>query len=184
VNDIDEVTKEFIVESLECVEQLDQAFVALEQSPHDAEILTKIFRGVHTVKGTSGCLGFPLLEGVTHAGENLLARMREGTLPVTERRVSLLLRVVDAMRSMLSAIETTGADDDHVDYTELLDGLVLAVEPEVEGDVGAAAAPPAEVDPIAGFELFDAAPAPEAVAAVAAPSPAAAAPEARVPVDS
>ncbi len=162
---IDDVTKEFIIEALEGVEQLDQAFVALEQNPADTEILTRIFRGVHTVKGTSGCLGFPHLEHVAHAGENLLSRMRDGSIAVNELRISLLLKLVDAMRSMLAAIEATGSDQDHQDYASLTGALAAAAEIEAAPRPSGVAHGAADPWEPAGAELFD----PPSLAAPEAP---------------
>jgi two-component system chemotaxis sensor kinase CheA len=130
---IDDVVREFIVESLETFEQLDQAFVALEKNPEDREIIGKIFRAVHTVKGTGGCLGYFRLEYVSHAAENLLVKLREGEVPATQTRVSALLASVDAMRSMMTAIEQGGTDDDRIDYGELVRTLERAAE-EDSGD--------------------------------------------------
>ena len=74
--DMDEIIGEFITESNEGLDQLEQAFVSLEQAD-DPDTLAKIFRTVHTIKGTSGFLGFSMLESVTHVGENLLSKLRE-----------------------------------------------------------------------------------------------------------
>jgi two-component system, chemotaxis family, sensor kinase CheA len=79
MEDMDEIVQEFLVESHENLDQLDRDLVALEQQPGSRELLASIFRTIHTIKGTSGFLAFPKLESVTHAGESLLARLRDGT---------------------------------------------------------------------------------------------------------
>ena len=77
--DLDSIVHEFLVESHENLDALDRDLVALEQNPADHEMLASIFRTIHTIKGTSGFLGFSQLEAVTHVGENLLSRMRDGS---------------------------------------------------------------------------------------------------------
>src|SRR5437763_343307 len=74
MSDLDDIVKEFLVESHEGLDQLDRDLVALEQRPRDQELLAGIFRGIHTVKGTCGFLGFDKLESVSHVGELVLTR--------------------------------------------------------------------------------------------------------------
>ena len=71
-NGMDELVGEFLVESLENLDQLDQDLVVLEQDPENLEVLKSIFRTIHTIKGTCGFLGFSKLESITHVGESLL----------------------------------------------------------------------------------------------------------------
>lgn len=119
MNELDEIVGEFLVESHENLDQLDRDLVALEQEPESREMLASIFRTVHTIKGTSGFLAFGHLESVTHAGENLLALVRDGKLPLNPERTSVLLELVDAIRSLLTTIEATGNEGDP-DHTELV----------------------------------------------------------------
>ena len=118
----DELIQDFLIESYENLDQLDRDFVALEQNPDDRERLGGIFRTIHTIKGTSGFLAFGKLEQVTHVGENLLSRLRDGTLGLSEEITSGLLSMVDAVREMLSNIETLGGEGD-TDYSALVDHL-------------------------------------------------------------
>ena len=74
---LDEIVQEFLVESHENLDQLDRDFVALEQEPGSRELLSSIFRTIHTIKGTSGFLALHRLESLTHVGENVLSRLRE-----------------------------------------------------------------------------------------------------------
>jgi len=85
-----EILQEFLVESFENLAQLDLDLVALEEAPDDGERLRSVFRTVHTIKGVSGFLGFEALERVAHAGESLLARVRDGELALTAPRASAL----------------------------------------------------------------------------------------------
>jgi two-component system chemotaxis sensor kinase CheA len=118
----DEVLQEFLVESHENLDRLDQDLVALEQAPDDVETLSSIFRTIHTIKGTCGFLGFGRLESVTHVGENLLGRLRDREITLDATAVSALLRLVDAVRGMLASIEATGAEGEG-DYTDLVEEL-------------------------------------------------------------
>ena len=117
-----EVLQEFLVESHENLDRLDQDLVALEQTPDDVETLSSIFRTIHTIKGTCGFLGFGRLESVTHVGENLLGRLRDREMVLDAHVVSALLRLVDAVRGMLASIEATGEEGDG-DYSALVDEL-------------------------------------------------------------
>ena len=122
-NETDEVVKEFLVESYEGLDQLDRDLVALEHSRHDKELLARIFRCVHTIKGTCGFLGFSKLESVTHVGESLLAKLRDGGVDApTAELTTTLLALVDAIRQMLSAVENTGSEGD-ADFSALIDEL-------------------------------------------------------------
>jgi len=106
----DDIVKEFLVESNENLDQVDRDLISLEQEPSSQEILARIFRAIHTIKGTTGFLGFSTLESVAHAGENLLSRLRDGKLALTSEITSALLALVDAVREMLFSIEATGQD--------------------------------------------------------------------------
>jgi two-component system chemotaxis sensor kinase CheA len=112
MNEMDEVVAEFLAESREGLDSLDRDFVSLEANPSDTETLARIFRCAHTIKGTAGFLGFSNLVSLTHAGENLLSRLREGEVSVTPEITSALLAMVDAVRHMLTVAETTGRDGD------------------------------------------------------------------------
>ena len=103
----EELVKEFLVESHENLDQLDQDLVSLEGDPTNPEMLSRIFRTIHTVKGTCGFLGFTKLEWVTHVGENLLGRLRDGELQLNAEITTALLSLVDAVREILQNIEAT-----------------------------------------------------------------------------
>ncbi len=83
MSDLTDIVSEFLVESHENLDQLDRDLVALERDPVDRTRLASIFRTIHTMKGTSGFLGFGSLEAVTHAGESLLSKLRDGALQAT-----------------------------------------------------------------------------------------------------
>lgn len=129
---MDDIVKEFIVESTENLDQLDRDLISLEKNSTSKELLGSIFRAVHTVKGTTGFLGFSKLEQVAHAGENLLSRLREGVLVLSPSITSGLLAMVDAVRTMLAAIEKTGSDGD-TDYAPLIQFLTQLQAQEPDG---------------------------------------------------
>ncbi|MGC8464396.1 MAG: chemotaxis protein CheA [Acidimicrobiales bacterium] len=126
---------EFLVESNENLDRLDQDLMALESNPHDKERLSSIFRTIHTIKGTCGFLGYSKLESVTHVGENLLSKLRDGTFVLNATLTDALLAMVDATRAMLHSIESTQSDGDG-DYTALVS---LLSELTVNGGEGSAA---------------------------------------------
>ena len=108
MGEMDEIVQEFLAESSENLDKLDQDFVELEHNPKDKDRLASIFRVVHTVKGTCGFLGFSKLEAVAHAGESLLSKLRDGQLALSTNITNALLATVDAIREMLGVIERTG----------------------------------------------------------------------------
>ncbi len=111
---MDEIVKDFLVESYENLDRMDRDFVELEKNP-SKETLGSIFRAVHTIKGTCGFLGFSKLESVAHAGESLMSLLRDGELQVSQAITDALLAMVDAVRDMLAsieAIENEGERDD------------------------------------------------------------------------
>ena len=175
MDELDEVIGEFLVESTENLDRLDGDFVELERDPSSRAILGSIFRTIHTIKGTSGFLGFSSLEAVTHVGENLLSLLRDGALTLTPEMTTALLQMVDAVREMLGEIEATGTDGDK-DYTSIRAELARLATREP------APAPAAVVAAQAGEGVASAAAAPAAetplapvasVASVAAPARAA-----------
>ena len=121
-DDMDDVVREFLGESRENLDQIDVDLVALEQSPDDGSIIARIFRAIHTIKGTCGFLGFTRLEGVSHAGENVLSALRDEEIAPTPVMTTVLLAMVDVIREMLVRIEATG-DEGAGDYTVLIQQL-------------------------------------------------------------
>lgn len=119
---MDDIVKDFLIESRENLDRLDQDLVSLETNPQSKELLGSIFRTIHTIKGTCGFLGFARLGKVAHAGENLLSKLRDGGLSLNPEITSALLAMVDAIRKMLNEIQSTEADGES-DYPELLNQL-------------------------------------------------------------
>ncbi len=103
----DEAMIDFLVESAEGLNVLDQDLVKLEKNPHDKEALKRIFRAMHSIKGTCGMFGFSRLEHVAHAAEDVLAEMREEKIIASPQIISVILRAVDVIKVILNAIEKT-----------------------------------------------------------------------------
>ena len=135
-----EIIDEFLVESHENLDRLDTELVSLEQDP-DPDTLASIFRTIHTIKGTSGFLGFSVMERLTHVGEFLLSKLRDGELAVTEANTSALLRMVDAVRDLLSIVQDTGADEGGAPIDDLVAELERLQHPDAYGAEPAPEAP-------------------------------------------
>jgi two-component system chemotaxis sensor kinase CheA len=155
---VDEIVSEFLVESHENLDQLDQDLVRLEDDPRNTEILASIFRTVHTIKGTCGFLGFDKLERVSHVGENLLSKLRDGELTLDAERTSALLSMVDAIREMLARIEQTEGEGDG-DYSALIAELERLQDPEATAPDSAP--PPAPAPEETPAETCEAPPEPD-----------------------
>jgi two-component system chemotaxis sensor kinase CheA len=119
---MNEVIREFLIETHENLAQLDLDLLTLEKDPTERETLARVFRTLHTVKGTAGFLGLERLQAVAHAAENLLSRLRQGELIFNPQIASALLSVVDAVRQMLDAVEKTETDGD-ADFSALVHTL-------------------------------------------------------------
>ena len=122
MEDMGPIIDEFLTESYENLDQLDQDFVTLESDPKEDGLLARIFRAIHTLKGTCGFLGFSKLESVAHVGENLLSKLRDRELEVTPETITALLTMGDAIRQMLGCIEQDG-NEGEIDYSALVETL-------------------------------------------------------------
>ncbi|MFC5863766.1 chemotaxis protein CheW [Acidicapsa dinghuensis] len=120
---MDDLTREFLIESQEGLDRMERCLTDLEERPGDTNLLSDIFRSVHTIKGTTGFLGFKRLEKLAHAGENLLGALRDGKLSASQPVITGLLQLLDALRSILSIIESSGLEgetDEEVNDSELI----------------------------------------------------------------
>ncbi len=161
MGEMDDVVKEFLVESHENLDRLDSELLALESHPQAREMLSSIFRTIHSIKGACGFLGFSRLESLTHAGENLLSLLRDGKLGVDGQITTALLELVDAVRKMLASIEASGAEGDE-EFVALKAQLKT-----LQGGATGAAAPKASAAAAAKTPV-----APAAASPAAAPAPA------------
>src|ERR1700738_2894850 len=135
---MDDLLREFLTETSESLDTVDNQLVRFEQDPNNAKILDNIFRLVHTIKGTCGFLGLPRLEALAHAGETLMGKFRDG-MPVTAEAVTLILRSIDRIKEILSGLEATEAEPDGSDQ-DLIVKLQQMVERGMEA-MSASAAP-------------------------------------------
>ncbi|HEY1897122.1 MAG TPA: chemotaxis protein CheW [Terracidiphilus sp.] len=119
---MDELTREFLIESQEGLDRMERSLTELETRPGDTGLLAEIFRSVHTIKGTTGFLGFKRLEKVAHAGENLLGLLRDAKLEADRQVITGLLQLLDGLRLILRTIESEGSEG-HGDDSELIDQL-------------------------------------------------------------
>ncbi|CAO3404676.1 chemotaxis protein CheW [Azospirillum sp. 11R-A] len=138
---MDDLLSEFLTETNENLSVLDVELVRLEQNPNNPELLSNIFRLVHTIKGTCGFLGLPRLEKVAHASENVLGKFRDGELTINPEAVSLILQALDTIKSLLAVLEATEAEPPGDDLP-LIERLNLCAEGKLGGPAPAAAAPP------------------------------------------
>src|SRR6185312_6271529 len=148
---MDDLLREFLTETSESLDTVDNQLVRFEQEPNNAKILDNIFRLVHTIKGTCGFLGLPRLEALAHAGETLMGKFRDG-MPVTAEAVTLILVSIDRIKEILGGMEATEAEPEGNDQE-----LIVQLHDMVERGMAAMAASPDVPSPA----LAPADPAPE-----------------------
>jgi len=171
---------DLLVESFEGLDRYDQELLAIESGTTGPDSLNVIFRVIHTIKGTAGCLGLPRIQAVAHTGENLLDLLRGGKLAATPQIIGALLKLSDALRAMLRTLEASGAEGEE-DYSGLV-GLLDALQDPSSSSVPAVPVPtpqaavapqppsPAPVVPVVpeAFGFFE-----DELPAATAPAPAA-----------
>ena len=152
---MDDLLREFLTETSESLDTVDNQLVRFEQEPNNAKILDNIFRLVHTIKGTCGFLGLPRLEALAHAAETLMGKFRDG-MPVTGQAVTLILTTIDRIKDILGQLEATEAEPDGSDQ-DLIGELEAMVERGMkamtEQASPAEAAPAAATPPVAEGSL-------------------------------
>src|SRR4029077_747047 len=137
---MDDLLREFLTETNEALDTVDNQLVRFEQDPNNAKILDNIFRLVHTIKGPCGFLGLPRLEGLAHAGETLMGKFRDG-MPVTAEAVTLILSSIDRIKEILGGLEATEAEPEGSD-----EDLIPQPQAMVGGEIAAMAASPVAAD--------------------------------------
>ena len=160
MDDMQELLEDFLVESFELIEQIDHDLVELESNPDDLELLNRIFRVAHTVKGSSSFLNFDTLTELTHHMEDVLNKARHGELKITADVMDVVLKSVDMMKGLLVSIRDNGNDSSSgIDISQ----ICLQLTAISEGQSSASATPAATPEP-----------APESAAAPEPATPAAA----------
>jgi two-component system chemotaxis sensor kinase CheA len=145
---MDDLISEFITETVESLALLDNELVKLEQNPDDVAILSNIFRVMHTIKGTCGFLGLPRLEGVAHAGENVLGKIRDRKLQATPQAINLVLESLDCIKSLIDHLSSHGTEPEG-DDTPLKRRLNhFADTGQIEGASAPAEVPPPKLEEI------------------------------------
>ncbi|MAE52194.1 MAG: hybrid sensor histidine kinase/response regulator [Micavibrio sp.] len=124
---MDDLVAEFLTETNESLDELDNDLVNLEQNPNDKDLLSKIFRLMHTIKGTCGFLDLPKLAKVAHHAENVLGRFRDGDLEVTPEYVTLIFESIDTIKFIVGEIEMNGEEPD-TDDSSLINKLDAVYE--------------------------------------------------------
>ena len=127
----DEILAEFILEAREIIDRLDGDFVRLEENPGDQALVGNVFRGLHTLKGSSGFFALKRLEKLSHAGESLLGKIRAGQATLDFDKSTRLLEMNDILRSIIEGVEANHiepAGDDH----ELIAALLGAIPTEIK----------------------------------------------------
>ena len=124
---MDDLIADFLTETKESLQELDQDIVKLEKNPNDPELISQIFRVMHTIKGTCGFLGLPRLENVAHHGENILGKFRDGDLEVTAGGITLILTSIDRINEIVDHIAETGSEPEGED-SELTDEIKAFID--------------------------------------------------------
>jgi len=125
MDEFQEILQDFLVEAFELIEQLDQDLVELENRPNDLELLNRIFRVAHTVKGSSSFLNFDVLTELTHHMEDVLNKARKDELKMTPEVMDIVLPSIDMMKGILKQIKNTGTDQDGIKIHDIVQKLDL-----------------------------------------------------------
>ena len=128
------LVKEFLIESEELLQGMDQDMVTLESAPNDADLLNRIFRALHTIKGTSGFLGFEPVVRLSHRAEDVLNKLRHGEVKLTRRMMDAFLATRDQLGVMLEDIRQGGLREYSIDA--LVEELELAQQAESAPKLG------------------------------------------------
>ncbi|MBX7147946.1 hybrid sensor histidine kinase/response regulator [bacterium] len=107
---MDEILNEFLVECSENIERLENGLVELEKKPDNLDVLKIIFRAMHTIKGTCGMFGLGRMEKISHVAEDVLAKLRDGAIPVTAQAISAILVAIDIVKHIAECLERTGEE--------------------------------------------------------------------------
>ena len=136
MDEFDEILEDFLIEAFEMIEQLDNDLLELENNPDDLDLLNRIFRVAHTIKGSSSFLNFDVLTHLTHHMEDVLNKARRGELVITPDIMDVVLESTDKMKAILEHIKETGSDEGAVDVGP----TVARLEAVLRGESPSAAA--------------------------------------------
>ncbi|MDP1784380.1 MAG: chemotaxis protein CheW [Sulfuricurvum sp.] len=149
MDEFEEILQDFLVESFELIEQLDQDLVELETRPDDLDLLNRIFRVAHTIKGASSFLNFDTLTHLTHHMENILNLARHGDIVIDAGVMDVILESIDLMKALLVRIRDTRSDSglDVSASVARLDAAVNGDAPIAAPEPVAAVVTPVEEEP-------------------------------------
>ncbi len=167
---MDDLTREFLIESQEGLDRMERCLTELEERPQDKELLGEIFRSVHTIKGTTGFLGFKRLEKLAHAGESLLGLLRDGKIAAGATLITALLQLLDGLRELLKTIEAKDSEGDGDDSALIARLEELQAPAQNAKARNAAAAPAAREAAAVKASIAIAQPAPTVAKPVRAPA--------------
>lgn len=119
MDEMQEILEDFLIEAFEMIEQLDQDLIELEHNPSDLDLLNRIFRVAHTIKGSSSFLNFDTLTKLTHNMEDVLNKARRDELKITPDVMDVVLESIDLMKGLLTAIRDTGTDKTDIDISDI-----------------------------------------------------------------
>jgi len=148
-DEMDEIINEFVTEAEETLERIDPLFIELETKGYNKDLLNEIFRGMHTLKGAAGFLGFQPIVDVAHRSESIMKKVRDGEISMTTPLMDVILKSVDALRLLISHIRLKDGVDE--DVSGLLKEQDAALEFATSGEA-ASAAKPVEAQPAAAVE--------------------------------
>jgi two-component system chemotaxis sensor kinase CheA len=155
-----EILNDFLTETTEMIDGLDQKFVELETQPDNKDLLNEIFRAMHSMKGSAGFLGFTHLVDITHRAESILNKLRQGEMAVAPEIITVILETVDTVKVIMTEIRSSGTD------TKIpVEAMSLKLDDILAGKLGQPAAAPSApaASPVAS--------APEPAKAAAPPPP-------------
>lgn len=134
-DDMDDIINDFIIETTESLNSLDEKLVLLEKDPDNLDLLNSVFRSAHTVKGAAGFLGFNQMVEVAHNAESLLNKLRQGQLKNNPQITDTILKAMDMLKVLLRHVkEKTGKEED-------ITGVLTALK-NVEAGVSVSVAAP------------------------------------------
>lgn len=143
----DDIVQDFLIESREILDALQQQLVDLEQRPDDRELLNAVFRGFHTIKGGAGFLNLEPLVAVCHLTEDLFNLLRAGEKIATPELMDVVLEALDVVQAQFVELEA------EQELTPASAELLAALEALAQADDAAVALPVAQpAAPVAAAE--------------------------------
>ena len=130
MDEFQEILEDFLIEAFEMIEQLDNDLIELESNPEDLDLLNRIFRVAHTIKGSSSFLNFDVLTHLTHHMEDVLNKARRGELVITPEIMDVVLESTDKMKGLLEHIRETGSDEGAMDVSSIVARLDAVLKGE------------------------------------------------------